>query len=184
MGPKALERKIAEREKINTELEFVARQWSNTFDTIPDFIAVLDKELRYVRVNKTMADFLGKNPEELLGQNCYRVMHNKEEPCSICPHIHAIKENCSISEEIDYPNLGFPMLVTCSPCFHDDGTLLGSIYVARDISQQKASERENEKLIQELQEALSKVKLLSGIIPICASCKKIRDDQGYWNQVA
>ena len=35
----------------------------------------------------------------------------------------------------------------------------------------------------ELQQALSEVKLLSGFLPICASCKKIRDDQGYWNQI-
>jgi len=40
-----------------------------------------------------------------------------------------------------------------------------------------------EKLIQELQEALSKVKTLSGMLPICSSCKKIRDDKGYWNQI-
>ncbi len=180
---KALERKIAEREKINEELEFVARQWSTTFDTIPDFIAVLDKEMRYVRVNKTMADVLGEKPESILGKHCYRVMHNKDQPCHNCPHLQAITENRTISEEINYPYLGFPMLVTCSPCFHDDGTLLGSIYVARDISKQKEGEQEREKLINELQDALSKVKLLSGIIPICASCKKIRDDQGYWNQL-
>jgi AmiR/NasT family two-component response regulator len=36
---------------------------------------------------------------------------------------------------------------------------------------------------QELQQALAKVKTLSGMLPICASCKKIRDDQGYWQQV-
>lgn len=38
-------------------------------------------------------------------------------------------------------------------------------------------------LVDELQEAMAKVKLLSGFIPICASCKKIRDDQGYWGQI-
>jgi len=42
---------------------------------------------------------------------------------------------------------------------------------------------EREKLIGELQDALAKVKLLSGLLPICASCKKIRDDQGYWKQI-
>ena len=36
---------------------------------------------------------------------------------------------------------------------------------------------------QELEEALSKVKLLSGLLPICASCKQVRDDKGYWNQI-
>ncbi len=54
------------------------------------------------------------------------------------------------------------------------------------IESRKASKRheeEREKLIGDLQEALSKVKQLSGLLPICASCKKIRDDNGYWNQI-
>ena len=38
-------------------------------------------------------------------------------------------------------------------------------------------------MIRDLQKALSEVKKLSGFLPICASCKKIRDDKGYWNQV-
>jgi len=38
-------------------------------------------------------------------------------------------------------------------------------------------------LVDDLQEAMAKVKLLSGLIPICASCKKIRDDEGYWTQI-
>lgn len=44
-------------------------------------------------------------------------------------------------------------------------------------------ERERENLIQKLQDALARVKMLSGLLPICCSCKKIRDDQGYWHQV-
>ncbi|MEO6036628.1 MAG: hypothetical protein ABIQ35_15365, partial [Verrucomicrobiota bacterium] len=39
------------------------------------------------------------------------------------------------------------------------------------------------RLINELKDALTKVKTLSGLLPICASCKKIRDDKGYWQQV-
>ncbi len=45
------------------------------------------------------------------------------------------------------------------------------------------AEQEREQLIAELQAALAQVKLLSGLLPICAACKKIRDDQGYWNQL-
>lgn len=47
----------------------------------------------------------------------------------------------------------------------------------------KEAENERERLIAELQEALAKVKTLSGLLPICAACKKIRDDNGYWNQI-
>ncbi|MFQ5560734.1 MAG: sensor with HAMP domain protein, partial [Nitrospinota bacterium] len=42
---------------------------------------------------------------------------------------------------------------------------------------------EREKLIAELKEALDRVKIMRGMLPICASCKKIRDDSGYWNQI-
>jgi sigma-B regulation protein RsbU (phosphoserine phosphatase) len=42
---------------------------------------------------------------------------------------------------------------------------------------------EREELIVQLQTALAEVQTLSGIIPICANCKKVRDDRGYWNQV-
>jgi len=43
--------------------------------------------------------------------------------------------------------------------------------------------KDKEKLIGDLQQALAKVKTLSGLLPICSSCKKIRDDKGYWNQI-
>jgi len=52
-----------------------------------------------------------------------------------------------------------------------------------DITERKMGEMEKERLIHELQEALSQVRKLSGMLPICASCKKIRDDKGYWNQI-
>ncbi|MFA6033984.1 MAG: GAF domain-containing protein [Myxococcota bacterium] len=45
------------------------------------------------------------------------------------------------------------------------------------------SQHEREVLIHELQEAIGKVKTLSGLLPICSSCKQIRDDKGYWHQV-
>ena len=45
------------------------------------------------------------------------------------------------------------------------------------------AEEQREKVIIDLQATLSKVKRLSGLLPICSHCKKIRDDQGYWNQI-
>jgi len=53
----------------------------------------------------------------------------------------------------------------------------------RRLIERKRAEDEREKLIVELQEALAEVRTLTGLLPICASCKKIRDDQGYWNQI-
>lgn len=51
------------------------------------------------------------------------------------------------------------------------------------VIERKKIEQDSARLILELQKAMSEIKTLGGLIPICASCKKIRDDQGYWNQL-
>jgi hypothetical protein len=53
----------------------------------------------------------------------------------------------------------------------------------RRLIERKRTEDEREELIGKLQEALATVRTLSGLLPICSSCKKIRDDQGHWNQL-
>ena len=47
----------------------------------------------------------------------------------------------------------------------------------------KQADVEKSKIIKELQAVLERVRTLSGMLPICASCKKIRDDRGYWNRI-
>jgi PAS domain S-box-containing protein len=69
------------------------------------------------------------------------------------------------------------------PVYDKNSMFLGTRGSNRDISDRKRAEVERENLIHDLQEALSKVKMLSGLLPICASCKKIRDDKGYWKQI-
>lgn len=55
--------------------------------------------------------------------------------------------------------------------------------VLRDITERKRAEAEREGLIARLQDALAQVRTLRGLVPICAWCKKVRDDEGYWEQV-
>jgi hypothetical protein len=52
-----------------------------------------------------------------------------------------------------------------------------------EIEERKLAQIEKDNIIVELKDALLKVKTLSGLLPICASCKNIRDDNGYWNQI-
>ncbi len=52
-----------------------------------------------------------------------------------------------------------------------------------DMTARKRMETEKARLVDDLKASISQVKLLSGMLPICANCKKIRDDQGYWKQV-
>jgi hypothetical protein len=61
---------------------------------------------------------------------------------------------------------------------------IGIMYLNKIIfPERKRAEDERERIILELKAALDKVNTLSGFLPICASCKKIRDDKGYWNQI-
>ena len=53
----------------------------------------------------------------------------------------------------------------------------------KEINERKVIEKQREKLISELKDSIGKIKTLSGLIPICASCKKIRNDQGYYEQI-
>ncbi|MGD9017252.1 MAG: hypothetical protein PVH30_07695 [Desulfobacterales bacterium] len=55
--------------------------------------------------------------------------------------------------------------------------------ISKEIEDRRKVQIENDALIVELKEAVSRVKTLSGLLPICTSCKKIRDDQGYWKQI-
>ena len=75
----------------------------------------------------------------------------------------------------------FPVEVGLGYSRSQAGTLVSAVII--DISRQLEVERERESLIAELKEALSTVKKLSGLLPICAGCKKIRDDTGYWNRI-
>jgi hypothetical protein len=75
-----------------------------------------------------------------------------------------------------------PVMLNGSRFTDPDGSPL-ILSVVLDISQRKQDERERENLIKDLQQALEDVKSLGGLLPICSHCKKIRDDQGYWQQV-
>ncbi len=61
---------------------------------------------------------------------------------------------------------------------------LFAIWVTAGLTlQRKIIEEKREKTISDREKALEDIKILRGLLPICASCKKIRDDQGYWNQI-
>ncbi len=73
--------------------------------------------------------------------------------------------------------------LTCSPIIDAEGKITGASVIARDISLQKQDELDRLSLISELTEALSQVTTLTGLLPICASCNRIRDDLGAWVQI-
>lgn len=77
----------------------------------------------------------------------------------------------------------FPCLLVVTSLGKESDDFNGFIGIFRDISERKKHEQEREHLIAQLKSALTEVKTLSGLIPICAWCKNVRSDTGYWETV-
>ena len=73
--------------------------------------------------------------------------------------------------------------VTEVPVFDDNGEVQGIEGIVQDITELKRAEADRESALRKLEKALSEIKTLRGILPLCSFCKKIRDDKGYWEQV-
>ena len=59
----------------------------------------------------------------------------------------------------------------------------GMGHIGVDITERKQAEEEKDRILTQLREAMKHVKKLSGFLPICTYCKKIRDDEGYYHQI-
>ncbi len=77
----------------------------------------------------------------------------------------------------------FPCLAVVTALGKHDGDFSGFIGLFRDISERRKHDQEREQLIAQLKSALAEVKTLHGLIPICAWCKNVRSDSGYWQTV-
>jgi len=84
-------RDITERKQAEEKIKQTAEEWSTTFNSITDFVAICDKDFRVVRVNKAFADLLKKKPDELIGKPCYEMVHGTNEPVLNCPHKKTMK---------------------------------------------------------------------------------------------
>jgi transcriptional regulator with PAS, ATPase and Fis domain len=85
-----------------------------------------------------------------------------------------------------YPGLGGNrryIIFDAAPVFNGSGERIAAVETLQDITERKLLEEEKERLIKDLKEASLKIKTLKGLIPICSTCKKIRDDNGYWNKL-
>ena len=116
----------------------------------------------------------------------YRMIHH-EDLARVSEHMNRKKFEAGLAE-IEFRIVrrdGVERWVAMAfqPVYDGDSRFLGTRCSNRDITQRKLAEGEREKLIGELRSALARVRMLSGLLPICASCKKIRDDKGYWNQI-
>ena len=153
-------------------------------DTMNDALIVLNPDGIIKVVNKAACsmfglapnDFLEKRPIEAITscgtfseklESVIRIGETRNSEILCRPRDSELK-TLSISATIMRNPAGGPLATVC---------------VVSDVTERRRAEEDREKLIRQLQDALANIKRLSGMLPICASCKKIRDDRGYWNQI-
>ncbi len=118
----------------------VKEAWERTFASVPDLIAILDNSHRILQVNEAMARRLCLKAEECIGLPCYEAVHGLSGPPEFCPHRRTMKDRCQHTEEVHESRLGGDFEVTTTPIYDNQGTIVGSVHVAHDITERKRSE--------------------------------------------
>ncbi|WDP91008.1 MAG: PAS domain S-box protein [Desulfobacter sp.] len=159
--------------------------FKNVLNYIPDLIFIKDEKHRWIFLNDAFCNAVGQNREDLIGKTDFD-LHTKEQAQIFWEKDDLVFESneTNINEESYINSKGEKRIIlTSKASFTSESGKKYLIGVSHDITERKQAEDERERVIYELQEALARVKTLSGLLPICSSCKKIRDDEGYWNSL-
>ncbi len=134
-------RDITKRKHAVEAAKRANEEWQRTFNAISDLVMVLDNRHTILRANKAMADALGMTEQEVVGKSCHELVHGGKEPLAFCPHSQLLADGKEHSVEVEEPRLGGIYDVRVSPLFGQDGEIIGSVHINRDITVQKKAEQ-------------------------------------------
>lgn len=163
--------------------------------TFPDPVFLLDENGTYVEIAGGLERQLYDSSEYLRTYTLHDVVSKAEADRFLSVVNAALKEKrlktieyCLTSSEMKFNPMDGPKEPQwyhgrVYPISLPKETVGHVIWVAINITEKKKVEQERDLVVKELKQALEEIKTLRGILPICANCKKIRDDKGYWNQL-
>lgn len=174
-----MKHKKAEKVSVENRKKFEA-----VFRSNPEPTVYLNKEKKIIDINPRFIELFGYELQEIQGRDINDVLVPEN------LKLEAVKLDETSAEAYVYYDTtrlkkdgkSIDVSVSAAPVILE-GEKLGVVVHYKDISAKKRIEASQKKLIIDLQTALDEVKTLSGLIPICAHCKKIRDDKGYWTSV-
>jgi PAS domain S-box-containing protein len=180
----AIIRNISGNKKMEEALRESLSKFRQIFETIEDAYFELDSEGIITILSPSVFRVTDWNTEDLIGKPVNTIYANPDDG----NHLRSkLLENGYVNDyELLLKKKCGEVLNTALSArlvLDGNGQPVGVRGLLRDITERKRAEEDRERLISELQKALSDVRQLSGLLPICASCKKIRDDNGYWNQI-
>lgn len=148
---------VTERKEFEETLLRAKQEWERTFDAVPDLIAILDKNHRVVRANRALAQRLGLTPEACVGRKCFSCVHGTCGPPGLCPHLLTMRDGKEHQAELHEERLGGDFLVTTTPLYAEEGRMIGSVHVSRDITERKKAETRIRNLNEELRGSVAQL---------------------------
>lgn len=182
---KSLEEKIKEQEMTAKALQHSKASLESVFNSaIP--LCITNKDKKIIQANDAYNKLFGDPTQHSDMQNCFESRPSSECHSENCPLTRVIAGEVEVVLDMKKKDISGQekiFIVTARPFRDANNKTIGIVQSFQDISQRKFAEEVKGELIEELQNTLNEVNLLSGFLPICAACKKIRDDKGYWNQI-
>ena len=152
------------------------------FDLSIDMLCCLDFSGYFKRLNPAWERTLGYTREELMSRPFIEFVHpdDRERTLSQNGAVRSGGQALGFENRYMCKDGSYRWLLWNAAPDRDHGLIYA---VARDMTERKRAEDERDRMLRELQTALAEVKTLQEILPICSYCKKIRDDENYWQTV-
>ncbi len=178
-------RQIAASEQRSQALNESSDQFRQIVENSHDILTIRDADGRVRYISPSIHNVLGYKQEEIIGSTGFELLH-PEDRSAVESAQSKFWNNPGARGSIQYrakhANGRWVSLEVVAYNLLDHPAVRGVVINGRDISQRKQEEAGKDQVIAELQQTLANVKTLTGVLPICASCKKIQE-AGNWQQI-
>lgn len=182
-----LKHAVEQAQKKEEQYKFLA-------ENVADLVFIMDLNLTITYVSSSVESILGYSQQERMNQkfeetvtsdSFHKVQKILEHQLAIDPDPSVDPQRTVIIETEDYHKNGSIVWMEniVKAIRNDEGKITGIYGASRDITDRKKDQLALVEKNCKLEKALAEIKKLSGLLPICSSCKKIRDDRGYWNKI-
>lgn len=178
---------LTEQKRAEEALRRYGEAIRDLYNQAPCGYHSLDAEGTFQSVNDTELAWLGYTREELVGKRRFETLLTPESGRSFRAQFSRFMERGLASglefEMVRKDGTTMPVLLNATAISDAGGRYVSSRFTLFDNTERKRTEEERENLVRQLQEALANVKTLKGLLSICSSCQKVRDDRGQWKDL-